>query len=107
MFFAWNIRIPGIPTLNREEVDCNKLAEKRMKAREATRTRRDRGHKSVVRSFKIGERVRYFDEKAKHWKNFGQISNVRNHGSMRIQSYYIINDRGEEILRPRMHVAEV
>ena len=68
MFFARNIRIQGIPTLSREEVNCKELAEKRMKAREVTRLRGDRGHKSTVRSFEIGERVRYFDEKAKHWK---------------------------------------
>ena len=78
-----------------------------MKAREITRVRRDRGHKSAVRSFEIGERLRYFDENAKNWNNFGQITSVRSHGSMRSQSYYILNDRGEEILRPRMHVAEV
>ena len=107
MFFARNVRVPGIPTLSREEVNCKELAEKRMKARETTRQRRNRGHKSAVRSFEIGERVRYFDEKAKHWKNIGQVSNILNHRSLRIQLYYIINDRGEEILRPRMHVAEL
>ena len=97
----------GIPTLNREEVNCKELAERRMKAREATRQRADRGPKPTVRAFEIGERVRYFDEKSKHWKNFGQVSDIRTHGSSRIQSYYITNERGKEILRPRMHVAEL
>ena len=106
MFFAKNIRIPGIPALNREEVNCQKMAERRMNKREVTRQKADRGLKPTVRTFEIGDRVRYFDERSKHWRNFGEMLDFRTHGSSMIQSYYTINERGEEILRPRMHVAE-
>ena len=92
--------------MNREEVNCQKMAERRMDTTEVTRRRADRGPKPTVRTFGIGERVRYFDERSKHWKNFGEVTDFRTHGSSMIQSYYIIIGRGEEILRPRMHVAE-
>ena len=50
LFFSRVIRTPGIPTLGREEIDCDKLAERRMVRRERLRELADKGLKPIQRS---------------------------------------------------------
>ena len=52
--------------------------------RERTRERGDQGPKPGDRTFQIGDKVRYFDEKAKHWKNFGMVSDIQTHGATKV-----------------------
>ena len=86
LFFSRNVRTPGIPTLMvRKEVNCKTIAEKIMLMRA------DRRLKHVERSFKIGDRVRYFDDRAKRWKNFGTVLDFGTHGASKIQSCMSLN----------------
>ena len=70
-------------------MNCGPLASKRMSKRERVRELADKGPKPVKKTFAVGERVIFFDEVCKHWKNFGHVTDVRTQGASRVQSYYI------------------
>ena len=107
MFFGRLVRLPGIPDLGRTNIDQAVLAEARMNNREKVRERRDQGPKPDVRQFKVGDRVRIFNEVTKDWKTTGTVNNFRRLGSSLIQSYYIVADDGRKYLRPRNFVSVI
>ena len=67
LFFGRVVRTPGIPTLGREEIDCDKLAERRMVRRERVRELADKGPKPIEKVFAVGHKVKFYDEIRKHW----------------------------------------
>ena len=77
MFYGRVIRVPGIPDLGRVNTDQTVLAENRMNMREKIREKNDEGPNPDLRQFKVGDRVRLFDEVAKDWKTIGTVSELR------------------------------
>merc|ERR1711951_333025 len=104
MFYGRVIRFPGIPDFGRVNTDQTVLAENRMNMREKIREKNDEGPYPEIRQFKVGDRVRLFDEVAKDWKTTGTGSEFRRLGSSLIQSYYIIADNRHKYLGPRNFV---
>ena len=70
--------------------------------REWNRTKHDKKFQGDSSSFELGDQVRYWQDS--QWDNTGEVVQVRTHGSDRAQSYYIKNDQGNVVLRPRKHV---
>ena len=102
MFWGRILRDGGVPNLGRSEVDQLKLAKVRQQMREWDRTRQDKKFQGDSSSFDTGDQVRYWQDG--QWDISGEIVQVRTHGSGRAQSYYIKNDQGNVVLRPRKHV---
>ena len=107
IFYGRVIRLPGIPDLGRVTTEQSVLAENRMNTREKTREMNDKGPKPDLRQFKVGDKVRLFDENSANWNTTGVVTDFRRLGSSVIQSYYILGDNGQKYLRPRNFVAEI
>ena len=100
LFFGRSLRIPGIQALGREDFDEKAAAEARHNLREKERVRANRGRKPVLTNFKVGDRVRFYCENRKHWRNFGAITEIIFHGASVPQSYLIKSVEGTMFLRP-------
>ena len=94
-------------TYLRANTEQTVLAENRMNMREKIREKNDEGPNPDLRQFKVGDRVRLFDDIAKDWKTTGVVSDFRRLGSSLIQSYYIMGDNRHKYLHPRNFVVEI
>ena len=59
--------------------------------------------KPVLTNFKEGDKVRFYCENRKHWRNFGTVTEVIFHGASVPQSYMIKSTDGPLFLRPATH----
>ena len=103
LFFGRSLRLPGIPALGREDFDEQAAARARHNLREKERERANKGRKPALTNFKVGDKVRFYCENKKHWRNFGTVTEVVFHGASFPQSYMIKSLEGPLFLRPATH----
>ena len=54
----------------------------------------------MLTNFRVGDRVRFYCENRKHWRNFGVVIEIVFHGASVPQSYLIKAVEGTIFLRP-------